>query len=138
MKKYFCRSSKWTSDADVFKLNDEKWLQNYSEALKFSKWRTVFKKIQVSGNLVCVGRWKFSKCQFDKKNFKSSDEKLSKCWPKEVLKILPSWDFSQNQFLVNLKISEKTRWLKVASKIISWIWWRLSSQCSFHDERKFF
>jgi len=44
VKKYFCRSSKWTSDADVFKLNDEKWLQNYSEAMKFSKWRRVFKK----------------------------------------------------------------------------------------------
>jgi hypothetical protein len=33
-------------DADVFKLNDEKWLQNYSEAMKFSKWRKVFKNMQ--------------------------------------------------------------------------------------------
>ena len=75
------------------------------------------KKIQVSGNLVSVGWWKFSKCRFDKKNFKSSDEKLSKCWPKEVLKILPSWDFSQKLFLVNSKISEETIWLKVASNL---------------------
>jgi hypothetical protein len=30
---------------------------------------------------------------------------------------LPSWDFSQKLFLVNSKISEEARWLKVASNL---------------------